>query len=137
MTESKYKFIQLSEGASTNDGQKAKVRIEAEGAKPLTIEIPYHEIPKIIQYFVKIAADAAKKRGDGGSFHGKASTDVVPIPVDQLALISGSTKDSAIFVVKIADLDLGFEFPIEQIRGIGEAFSRIAATLGSGPKSVN
>jgi hypothetical protein len=137
MTEPKYKFIQLSEGASTKDGQKTKVRIVAEGTKPLTIEMPYQEIPNIIHYFVQIAVDAARKRGDAYSFDGKPSLEFVPIQADQIGLKAGRTNDSVAFVVKIADLDLVFEFPVEQLRGMGEAVSRIAATLGSGPKSVN
>lgn len=130
------RFLRLSNSVIAKDGSQVCFTVEASGASPLTVEVKARDLEHIIRHLTMMAIDAGKNRGGVRSFAEK-QVDALPIQAEQIGLMPGSKPDSVFFVVRIAELDIAYEFPIEQVRGLAQSFGLIAATLESTPKSVN
>ena len=132
-------FKCLSGGASTSDGMKAKFTLETECAAPFPVEFAHTEFLRIIDFFMRLALDAAGKRSRPTSptFGADARIEIFPLPVEQIGITAGRTADTATLLVKLADIDFAFEFQSTKLRDLAQSFQQVAATAQANPKSVN
>jgi hypothetical protein len=137
MNEHLHKLLRLSEGASTHDGSRVKVKIETETADPLVIEMESESIADIIQYLSHLAIDAAQKRGDDMPIAERLPRFFAPMPASDIGLALGNMPGNVILVVRVGGLDFGFEYPSDKLKQSlsSPAFAQSIDLLGASPKS--
>ena len=124
------RFVRLSEGASSHDGEAVTVRVEAEGAEPLDVAMTTDSLADTIQYLVHLAAEAAEKRTTPDPF--PKAVNVPPIPAKRLGLMLGH-PGKAILLVRLGHFDLGFELPLAALQDAQSSFTRTISTLATEP----
>lgn len=130
------RLLRLSEGCAKLDGSAIKLKMEFLDAESATVEMQQEAIQDTIQYLVYLAMDAAAKRNAPTSFKRDERINVAPIPASHMGLMLGE-QGSAIVLLNLHGLRLGFQLPLEELLAARASFAQIVETLASEPKATN
>ena len=131
MTNKLRQIARFSEGASTNDGQKIKFRIESRDGQSFDFECFYSELPDLFQYLGFIAEDASKKKTGGKPkpFKRDERLNTAPLPTTQIGVSSADIPGKGLLVVRNYDFDIAFLVSPDQLRALQRDVGHIADVL--------
>ncbi|WP_341678978.1 hypothetical protein [Niveibacterium sp. SC-1] len=102
-------------GAVARDGSSLALEVHTANGESLALHIELGVLPDLLRYLMGLAAEAANARHASGVTEPSPPVELVPLPAEGLGFAAGSNPETAVMVIRVAGMDLAFEYPTDAL----------------------